>query len=428
MVSNWVLSVHLFLAPCLARASKFTTNCTLPAASPTFVAPANIRGTFDILWSGLFTIFICIWTVQHLNVPEPRDGRDPGWKGDMKWGWKKFARKFKWMAFTLLLPEILLGKATVEFLAVRESLKRIRLSSGYQVELTSAERANWTKSHGFYAEMGGFVLLPRGNEASLVWHVAIEDILKLRECGILSTLPTISADHINNMSTGDFFAKATAVVQVTWMVIQVIVRFVKGLPVTQLEVTACSFAVTTCLIYLLWWEKPQGVNRVTELPSSLDYNIGSRYSSRISVFELDFLLDPNSRLRKWFAKEGMANDSIAYGYYWEFGIGITLGGVALGAVQCAAWDLDFPTTFELYLWRYSSVVTAAILPVMAVVIFSMSVFRVAAPRVRKYVSMATWVIYILGRLAIIIETVRTIFFLPPGAFVSTWSSTIPHIA
>lgn len=101
---------------------------------------------------------------------------------------------------------------------------------------------------------------------------------------------------------------------------------------------------------------------------------------------------------------------------------------ALGAVQCAAWDLDFPTTFELYLWRYSSVVTAAILPVMAVVIFSMSFFRVAAPRVRKYVSMATWVTYILGRLAIIIETVRTIFFLPPGAFVSTWSSTIPHIA
>ena len=293
---------------------------------PTFVAPANIRGTFDMLRSGLFTIFICIWTVQHLNVPEPRDGRDPGWKGDMKWGWKKIARKFKWMAFTLLLPEILLGKATVEFLAVRESLKRIRLSSGYQAELTSAEKSNWTKSHGFYAEMGDFVLLPRGNEASLVWHVAIEDILKLRECGILSTLPTISADHINNMSTGDFFAKATAVVQVTWMVIQVIVRFVKGLPVTQLEVTACSFAVTTCLIYLLWWEKPQGVNRVTELPSSLDYNIGSRYSGRISVFELDFLLDPSSRLRKWFAKEGMANDSIAYGYDWEFGIGITLGG------------------------------------------------------------------------------------------------------
>lgn len=70
----WTVALTLVLD--LASASTFTTNCSLPTERTTFVTAPNTRGTLQILWSSLFTIFICIWSVQHLNVPEQRDGGD----------------------------------------------------------------------------------------------------------------------------------------------------------------------------------------------------------------------------------------------------------------------------------------------------------------------------------------------------------------
>jgi len=43
-----------------------------------------------MLWSSLFTIIARTWTILHLSVPEQQDGRDPGWKADLKWGLKGF--------------------------------------------------------------------------------------------------------------------------------------------------------------------------------------------------------------------------------------------------------------------------------------------------------------------------------------------------
>jgi hypothetical protein len=34
--------------------------------------------------------------------------------------------------------------------------------------------------------------------------------------------------------------------------------------------------------------------------------------------------------------------------------------------------------------------------------------------------------YITARLVLLVETFRTLFFLPPLAFVSTWTANIPH--
>jgi hypothetical protein len=36
-------------------------------------------------------------------------------------------------------------------------------------------------------------------------------------------------------------------------------------------------------------------------------------------------------------------------------------------------------------------------------------------------------LYIIARLALLVEIFRTLFFLPPDAYVSTWASDIPHI-
>jgi hypothetical protein len=37
-------------------------------------------------------------------------------------------------------------------------------------------------------------------------------------------------------------------------------------------------------------------------------------------------------------------------------------------------------------------------------------------------------VYITARLVLLVETFRTLFFLPPLAFVSTWTADIPHFS
>src|SRR6187402_1327261 len=89
----------------------FDTSCTTPNTTTNFVSGPNTRGSLNILWSCLFTIVACTWTVQHLNIPEQRDGRDPGWKGDLKWLLRRLWTSLKWMLATMIAPELLLAKA-----------------------------------------------------------------------------------------------------------------------------------------------------------------------------------------------------------------------------------------------------------------------------------------------------------------------------
>jgi len=55
-----------------------------PPATVNFVSSADKRGTMDILLGCLFTIIACTRSVQHLNIPEQREGWDLGWLGDIK--------------------------------------------------------------------------------------------------------------------------------------------------------------------------------------------------------------------------------------------------------------------------------------------------------------------------------------------------------
>ncbi|KAF8857456.1 hypothetical protein BDZ45DRAFT_592784, partial [Acephala macrosclerotiorum] len=67
----------------------------------------------------------------------------------------------------------------------------------------------------------------------------------------------ITKDQIQNKSKEDIFVKISAVVQVTWMIIQVVTRATKGLPIYQLQIAACSFAGCSLITYILWWNKPK---------------------------------------------------------------------------------------------------------------------------------------------------------------------------
>lgn len=116
-----------------------------------FVSSADTRSTLNILWSCLFTILACTWTVQHLNVPEQREGCDPGPLGDMKWSLKRLWTSTKWMLCTILAPEVLITICLASFDRTRTTLPQLQ-------EFAAQDGVPWTITHSQFADMGGFVV------------------------------------------------------------------------------------------------------------------------------------------------------------------------------------------------------------------------------------------------------------------------------
>jgi hypothetical protein len=286
--------------------------------------------------------------------------------------------------------------------------------------------------------MGGFVIRPHGEGTTDIRVVDTVDIMKFRRRGFLRTLPTITADHLNDLSNGDSFTKIIAVGQVSWMVVQVIVRALKRIPITQLEVTACGFAALTFPTYLFWWEKPQAVISVTELPLS---ETAPGFESLVNFLEArDFCINhivlfSSKTPRKLENNEPMPQQTISglNNMSIVFIIGLLLGGIILGCVESTAWKFDFPTRIELLLWRISSLVIIAAFPLqyaigtILFVSFPETLTESSRERAFEVASYITFTIFLFARLFILFETIYSLFHLPSGAFISTWSSNIPHL-
>lgn len=162
VLSNFLALTHAY--------TIFWTNCSSPSATVNFVSSNNTRGTIDILWSCLFTIMACVWTVQHLNIPEQRDSRDKGWRGDTKWALKRTWTSTKWVLLTALAPEILISKNWGDLLDIKADIEKLR-------ELAREDNVPWSRTHSLFANMGGFVI--RGNVPDRVGN--LEDS-KTRAC------------------------------------------------------------------------------------------------------------------------------------------------------------------------------------------------------------------------------------------------------
>lgn len=62
----------------------FGNETTLPPAG--WHPEPNIRGTFSILSTSLLTLFLCVYTVVHTNVPEYETD-----KAKLRTKWQKYA-------------------------------------------------------------------------------------------------------------------------------------------------------------------------------------------------------------------------------------------------------------------------------------------------------------------------------------------------
>ena len=129
----------------------------------------------------------------------------------------------------------------------------------------------WTRTHSFYANMGGFVVdleencLNKDDQfATKHYRLTLtpRGVALLARCGYL---PQISKEDIVDKSKADNLSKMLSILQALWMFAQIVGRLIVKLPVTLLEVNTLAHIICALIIYILWWDKPKLINEPTKL-------------------------------------------------------------------------------------------------------------------------------------------------------------------
>jgi hypothetical protein len=498
------------------------------------VSSTDVRGTLDILWSCLFTLLICTWTVQHLNVPKQTPDCDK-LKERLFETLKRSRTKIKWMIVTLMVPEFLVGRAIQDYMMAKKSRHDMR-------KFAQADRVEWTWTHAYYANMGGFILevdttpiAPRvvhdstkepsihaialspststgtGNHPRLdpqdngargsqenqgvspgpteetnqeqqtqtpdvvhdieapssntppnvpgssapntspenAQHAKVyaypnaDQIHKMREDLIIKRLLDIPVKQISDKSKGDAFIKGTAILQVLWLIIQVIARGIKHLPVSQLEIAVIAFAACTIITYIFSFPKPQNVTvadlicsdpiplaKIKEVESLNDR--GTSWSQYLALKRNVDMLSPIPNDADFDHLSG--SKILTY-----MDVGMVGAGTIFGSLHLIAWNFHFPTPLESLLWKLSSVYLAAVLPCYYFLAFIFEKLRwlekLENPKalsrfesvVAKGVVGSSVLSYCVARLCLLVLVFRSLLFLDPETFVTTWARNFPHL-
>ncbi|KUJ07171.1 uncharacterized protein LY89DRAFT_660914 [Mollisia scopiformis] len=413
-------SLVLLLLPQYTQAENFKPNCTIPPPGATYVSGPNTRGTTTILWNCLSIIFLCTWNIQHLNIPAGRP-RAKSWLQSTWWAILDSRTKIKWMIFTILVPEYLVGKAFGEWLAAKEGVSYVKRWYPENV-------IEWETVHVYMANMGYFVVDFR----DLISDVQSENETCLA-VGNAIVQKLIHQSHIPAVDRyiGDKLVKGLALAQIIYLIAQLAARKIAALPSTQLEIAALAFSASSMITYIFYWGRPQGVNSMRLLKAK---RIPDHHRLGIILSGRPVHLWTSVRTPERLDKQLDLDNFSQHLNTLPLAFRAVIGGTLFGGVHCLAWNFHFPTPDEQLAWRFCSVLIACLptlsipalggwmylnnerklnqCPVMSFLIGSICILLLAA--------------YILARLFLIVEIFRSLFFLPLEAYIETWSGNFPH--
>ncbi|KAJ7856671.1 hypothetical protein B0H14DRAFT_3135978 [Mycena olivaceomarginata] len=380
----------------------------------------NCRKLFDIVWGCLVTIFACTWVSVHPNVPPPNQSR-----------LALFWRRLKMMLIGIIAPEIMVGFAARQYFSAQKLAKKFEFSM----------------THGFFFCMGGFI-------SSTGYPVTSKEQLENPVLGpeFRETIRNVDVEDIKDKSKGDALSKAVALAQGMWFTTQCLARMHQHLVVTELEMATLAFAVVNIFIWLLWWDKPLDVQRPmvvgpaepldTQFTTDItiigiprwDISPLERFVYAIVGFEENDNQDPRAATSVPSFWSSPMVDGLQVG-----AIVITaLAGSLFGAIHCAAWNIAFPTTAEMWIWRSCSVPFATIPVVLLLLVWlGINIEDTAFGNTmlgKIILTILTWIagvsgpIYMVSRLVLIALPLVALRSLPSLVFVDiNWSTYIPHI-
>ena len=222
-----------------------SSSCTVdgPSAYPGspnnrvrgWVGQPNIRGTIDIIWTSLATIFISTYVMLCLNVPSVGES----------W-WSIAYRRILWMGISIAGPEFVLTAAAGQWAAAKRSVADFK-GAGYEA---------WTMKHAFFADRGGIEVNPPD---FVPFRVNAQQLHYLVSKGYLP-YPNILRREISDKSKQDTIAKIITCIQITYLILQCIGRALQSLAITTLELFALAIVVCSIATSWCWLQKPTDVN------------------------------------------------------------------------------------------------------------------------------------------------------------------------
>ncbi|KAI1761038.1 hypothetical protein GGR53DRAFT_46889 [Hypoxylon sp. FL1150] len=317
----------------------------------TWVSAPNQRGTMDIIWSSFFTIFLCTWTTMCLNIPPPNESNI-----------KTLRRRLRWMFMAITYPEAVFALSITQYASAKQSVQLFR----------DLGHTDWTLKHGFFADMGGFLLEPLdGTPFAITAHQLAK--LVERQC---VEYPNITAEEIWDKSKADALSKCLSLLQASWLLFQLLGRAILRLPTSTLELTTSAIVVCTFGTFLCWLHKPSDVQKGFVL--SANATTGSILSQADGVLAEPYKSTVADSIRYGIAigcynksestetqfsgllhfSNNRVNISAIGDYYLP---AIFIANLIFASISMVAWHFTFPTRMEALLWRISSVVAISVL-------------------------------------------------------------------
>ncbi|CZR62982.1 uncharacterized protein PAC_12879 [Phialocephala subalpina] len=298
----------------------------------------------------------------------------------------------------------------------------------------------WSRQHDMWTEDDYLPKYP-SSLTSFTLPVAVNSahLCALISRGLIQQLPSISKIEIQDKSKEDLVVKALTLGQVGWFIIQLAVRKAKHLPCSQLEIAVLGFAICTCITYVLWLRKPKDIKVGTDVSTTHKLTVNDKvkivWLNHSGFFE-NSLLGTTGRKPTLAIPNDIINMETTLFYYKEYhtldgeDLGFIIGAVVFGACHCIAWDFDFPTAVEQTTWKATSIYTVAAMPVLYFSWAFLSWTKLIDKfdgLLRRALSCTTYGLYALCRVFIMVELFRSLAYLPPEAFLATWSASLPHV-
>ncbi|KIJ14013.1 hypothetical protein PAXINDRAFT_13134 [Paxillus involutus ATCC 200175] len=402
-----MLPLLLVFSLLVQLASAAPTNAAsespAPAPDPT---SSNYRSVWSILGTCALTLIICVWKSSFPNITHEK-----------KW-YKVVLYRVALGLVALVTPEITAVRAFLEW---REAGK---------IKENFSNRG-WTRAHGFFALMGGF-LLQDGTRRKLLKDTY--DLECLRDEGIVN--PKITKEEIRDRSKSDGIGNAVLVLQLSWFILQVIARGANDLAITLVEIDTLALAVLSLPLFFFWWSKPMAVERphifYISKQRSTDSSADDDGTQKASFnSEQDYTFSISRGRGDWFSE-------IATG-------GLTVDGhevlpvllivwIIFGSLHLIAWDFQFPSQVEKIMWRAASLtlIGAPCIYLLVIVVGKESFDAFAEPQLPDMIlpilMFGPILLGAVARVVLLVLMFASLRDLPSSAHETvSWTVYVPHL-
>ncbi|KAF8318578.1 uncharacterized protein EI90DRAFT_2978743, partial [Cantharellus anzutake] len=359
----------------------------------------NCRTMWNLVYSCLLTIFICVWTAVHPEVVEEDRGR-MDLIGLIVGGRDRFGL----MRSSLIFPEVVVAMAWYEF------------SFAWKISRECENVEGWTLVHSYFLIMGGFIdpttrFFRRRDPSFFGQYPGI-----IRKTGNRQAV-AVTRQEILRKTKGDFLSKSIVSLQLLWFIVQYVGRWIGHLHISQLETMTLGYSALSIIICALWWHKPLDVRSPIQVTKEDTPHVPT---SEADVTQVPLEVENEAHSPSLAARAiGRACDAFVE---LDGGWILIITGAIFGGIHCSAWSFPFPTHAESLIWRICAVyITVA--PALG-----FGAFVILSSDFDKWAGWATGTIYVVAWVILFTLTFTSLRSPSPSLYrTPSWSSFIPHL-